>query len=187
MGGYHGVLREALLSYKERGRYPLARPLGDLLAGAVRGALVATGHPAGTPVLLVPVPDTAAAARQRYGDHMRRLARHAAGRLNRSGWPAAVAVPVTARPRPDSAHLGAAGRRASAAGAFVPRTGSLGRVIQAQRRGTVPIMVDDIVTTGATLAALSALLGGHGVRIAGAAVLAATRRHGAPRPGENYP
>jgi predicted amidophosphoribosyltransferase len=180
MGGYHGVLREVLLAYKERGRYPLARPLGDLLATAVRGTLLATGHPAGTPVLLVPVPDTARAARERYGDHMRRLARHAAGRLNRSGWPAGVAVPVTARPRPDSAHLDAAGRRAAAAGAFTPRTDMLNRVRQAQLRGTVAITVDDIVTTGATLAALTGLLEGHGIRVPAAAVLAATRRRGYP-------
>jgi predicted amidophosphoribosyltransferase len=176
MGGYDGVLREVLLSYKERGRYPLARLLGDLLAGAVRGALVGTGRPPGTPVLLIPVPDTAAAARERYGDHMRRIARHAADRLDRDGWPAGVAVPVAARPRPDSAHLDAVARSAAAAGAFVPRISTLRRVIHAQLRGTVTITVDDIVTTGATLAALAALLESHGVRVPAAAVLAATRR-----------
>jgi predicted amidophosphoribosyltransferase len=187
MGGYQGVLREVLLAYKERGRYPLARLLGDLLAGSVLGALAATGHRAGTPVLLVPVPDTPSAARERYGDHMRRLAGHAADRLNRSGWPAGVAVPVTARPRPDSAHLGAAGRLAASAGAFAPRTSALRRVIDAQRRGTVTITVDDIVTTGATLAALACLLDSHGIRVPAAAVLAATRRRSVPRLGEFSP
>src|SRR4051794_30715581 len=54
LGGYAGVLREVLIGYKDRGRYPLARPLGALLADVVAG----TGVPRSRPVLLVPVPDT---------------------------------------------------------------------------------------------------------------------------------
>jgi predicted amidophosphoribosyltransferase len=187
MGGYEGVLREVLLCYKERGRYPLARPLGDLLAGSVLGALAALRRPAGTPVLLVPVPDAPAAARERYGDHMRRLAVRTAGRLNRAGWPAGVAVPVAALPRPDSAHLGAAGRSAAAVGAFTARRRVLRDVTHAQARGAVLVAVDDIVTTGATLAALAGLLEAHGVRVPAAAVLAATRRRGSPQPGDFRP
>ena len=77
LGAYDGVLREVLLAYKERGRHVLARPLGDWLAAVVALGVRQAGYPAETPVLLVPVPDTAAAARDRYGDHMRRLARRA--------------------------------------------------------------------------------------------------------------
>src|SRR5581483_5811472 len=174
VGGYRGVLREVLLGYKERGRYPLARPLGDLLAAAVLGAL---DRPAGTPVLLVPVPDAPAAARERYGDHMRRLAVRAAATLDRAGWPAGVAVPVAARPRPDSAHLDAAARYAAAAGAFAVRPRVLERVRHAQRRGAVVITVDDILTTGATLAALASVLHAQGVPVPAAAVVAATQRY----------
>jgi predicted amidophosphoribosyltransferase len=183
MGGYDGVLRDALLAYKERGRYRLAEPLGDLLAGSALGALGVLRAPAGTPVLLVPVPDSAAVARERYGDHMRRLALRAAGRLERAGWPAGVAVPVTARPRADSAHLGTADRATVAANAFAARTRVLRRVAEAQRRGAVPVLLDDIVTTGATLAALAGLLTAHNVQAPAAAVLAATRRrHPAQQP-----
>jgi orotate phosphoribosyltransferase len=46
-------------------------------------------------------------------------------------------------------------------------------------RGT-PVVVDDIVTTGATLAAVTARLREANVQVAGAAVLAATRRRIAP-------
>lgn len=186
MGGYDGVLRETLLAYKERGRYRLAEPLGDLLAGSVLGALGVLRAPAGTPVLLVPVPDSAAAARERYGDHMRRLAHGARRRLARAGWPAGVAVPVTARPHVDSAHLGTADRAAAAAGAFAVRARVLRQVAEAQRRGAVPVLLDDIVTTGATLTALAGLLTAHGVRAPAAAVLAATRRRRPAPPATSF-
>src|SRR5215469_15478091 len=59
LGGYEGVLRELLLAYKERGRHTLARTLGDMLGAAVGAAVRSTGALSGTPLLLVPVPDTA--------------------------------------------------------------------------------------------------------------------------------
>jgi predicted amidophosphoribosyltransferase len=182
LGGYDGVLREVLLAYKERGRHVLARALGDWLAGAVATGIRQAGYPAGTPVLLVPVPDTAAAARERYGDHMRRLARRTAVRLNAAGWPAGIAAPVLTRPRPDSAHLDAASRAAEAARAFAPRPRELARMAAAVGRGAVVVPVDDILTTGGTLAALAAQLRAGGLPVPVAAVLAATRRRSGPVP-----
>ncbi|MFR9779261.1 ComF family protein [Micromonospora sp. MS34] len=168
LGPYAGALREGLLAYKERGRHGLARPLGALLAEVVA---VAAG-PAG-PVTLVPVPDTARAARARYGDHLDRLARHAAARLRAAGWPVRVLRPLRALPRPDSVALDSAGRAAAADAAF-----------RLRRSGAVPpagsvVLLDDIVTTGATLAAVSRVLHSAGMTPKGAAVLAATqkRRH----------
>lgn len=181
LGGYDGVLREVLLSYKERGRHVLARSLGEWLAGVVVYGVRQAGYPDGTPVLLVPVPDTAAAARDRYGDHMRRLARRAAVRLNATGWPAGIAAPVRTRPRPDSAHLDAAGRAAEAARAFVPRARELTRMADAAGRGALVVPVDDILTTGGTLAALAERLRAGGLSVPVAAVLAATRRRCGPR------
>ena len=81
LGAYDGVLREVLLAYKERGRHVLARSLGDWLATAIAAGVRQAGYPQETPVLLVPVPDTVAAARERYGDHMRRLARRAVDQM----------------------------------------------------------------------------------------------------------
>jgi len=101
LGAYDGVLREALLGYKERGRYPLAGPLGALLADMVAAAVPDRSRP----LLLVPVPDAPAAARERYGDHLRRLADRAARQLRSAGWSAAVAPVLAARPKADSAHL----------------------------------------------------------------------------------
>jgi predicted amidophosphoribosyltransferase len=172
LGAYGGALREVLLSYKERGRHGLARPLGLLLAEVVAEA--AGGVP--RPVLLIPVPDTGKAARQRHGDHLSRLARHTGARLRRAGWPVAVARPLHALPRPDSAALDSVAR-AAASSAFRLRAARLAALRQAAR-GRMVIVLDDIVTTGATLAAVARLLATAGVPVQAAALLAATvRRH----------
>jgi predicted amidophosphoribosyltransferase len=142
-----------------------------MLAEAVAAA--AGGTP--RPVLLVPVPATARAARERRGDHMRRLAVRAARRLRRAGWPVTVARAVEALPKPDAAGLDAAQRAAVASRSFRVRTRRLGRTrTQAEQRAV--ILVDDIVTTGSTLAAIATALAAHRIAVDGAAVLAATRR-----------
>jgi len=172
LGAYDGALREALLSYKERGRHGLSRPLGFLLAEVVAAA--AGGGP--RPVLLVPVPTTARAVRQRHGDHLHRLARHAAGRLRRAGWPVAVARPLRALPRPDSATLDSAGRSAAASSAFRLRRGQPSG-LRREALGRAGIVLDDIVTTGSTLAAVARLVAAAGgVPVTAAALLAATVR-----------
>lgn len=171
LGAYQGPLRQLILAYKERGRHDLARPLGWLLA-----AVVSAGQPRGARFVLVPVPATAAAARQRYGDHVGRLSGHAARALRSAGWPACVCRPLRAAPRPDSAGLDAPARtRVAARSLRVRRTGAV-----ALRRhcaaGARVVVVDDIVTTGATLVAVGDRLAALGVRVDGAAVLAATQR-----------
>jgi predicted amidophosphoribosyltransferase len=170
VGGYEGALRGALLAYKEKGRHRLAKPLGTLLATAVAGLVPRRG-----PVVLIPVPSTPAAARERNGDHMVRLAAHAVRRLREAGWDADLTRPLEALPRPDSASLTAVERAAAAESSLRIRTARLGFPRhRAPRAGTL-VVVDDIVTTGATLAAVTGRLKEAKLQVAGAAVLAATR------------
>lgn len=169
VGAYSGALRGALLAYKEKGRHRLARPLGTLLAGAV-----AALAPRGRPVLLVPVPSTAAARRERHGDHMARLTGHAVRRLRAAGFEAEMVRPLRALPRADSTSLDAAGRHAAAVNSLriIPRLGNPRRGDAI--RGTL-VITDDIVTTGATLAAAVHRLEEADMQVTGAAVLAATQ------------
>jgi len=183
LAAYDGALRSAILAFKERGRHDLAALLGDRLADVVDAGLGDGGSPVGgsspggpRPVLLVPVPDTAQAARNRHGDHMLRLARRAARTLCRRGRPAAVASPLRALPRPDSVELSAVDRAAAATTAFAVRPGRLPHVRAAVASGVTVVLVDDIMTTGATLCAAVDLLGRGSVPVPLIAVLASTRR-----------
>ncbi|WIM97383.1 phosphoribosyltransferase family protein [Actinoplanes oblitus] len=177
VGPYAGALRGVLLAYKEKGRHRLARPLGALLAGAV--AAVA---PRERPVLIIPVPSTRAARRERYGDHMSRLTGYAVARLRAAGWTAAAGQPLRALPKPDSTSLDAAARSTAAVNSLriIPaRIGVLRR--GGAMRGTL-VVADDIVTTGATLAAAVRRLEEADMQVTGAAVLAATQlRRSCPR------
>ena len=186
VGAYAGPLRGALLAYKERGRHRLARPLGALLAGSVAAAAVRGGGGPGVPLLLVPVPSTASAVRARHGDHMARLAAHAVRRLRENGWQADVHRPLRALPKPDATTLDAPGRLAAAESSLTIRRA---RIRVSRRRPTMRstlIVVDDIVTTGATLAAVTNRLTEANMQVTGAATLAATRlrRAGPARQGD---
>jgi predicted amidophosphoribosyltransferase len=149
-GAYAGPVRPAVLAFKERGRAELARPLGAALALAV--AAVTGAVPGRRPVVLVPVPSSAAALRARGRDHVRELSRRAAAELRAAGRPATVSRLLGRRGRVrDSAGLSAVERRANLAGTF-------------EVAGTVPpgvlvVLVDDVVSSGATLSEAAAVLG----------------------------
>jgi predicted amidophosphoribosyltransferase len=176
LGGYEGPLRGLVIAYKERGAYRLAKPLGTALGVVVESAAFATGREHGTPIVVVPVPATAAAIRERHGDHVIRLAGYAIRYLRAIGRPAVAAPALTARPKNDSSHLDATARAESAADAFRARPGRVRRIMAAQEAGAIVIVVDDILTTGATVAAVTRVLSAGGVRVDGAATIAATRR-----------
>jgi predicted amidophosphoribosyltransferase len=178
VGPYAGELRGSLLAYKERGRHRLARPLGSLLAPAV-----ARLAPKGAPVFLVPIPSTASAARERGGDHMTRLAAHAVRRLRAAGWQADLTHLLRALPKPDAASLSVAERAVAAESSLRIRSARIGKFSRRRSGKGTLVVVDDIVTTGATLAAATARLEEANVQVTGAAVLAATRLRRASREG----
>ncbi len=171
LGEYGGVLRELIIGFKDRGRHRLGRPLGGLLAEAVVAAV-----PPRVPVLLLYVPDTAAAARQRHGDHMRRLATLAAARLRDSGRFAAASRALTARPAvADSAGLTQIQRAELAQERFVVRQRGIARTRDLAGQAAV-VLADDIMTTVSTLASAAQVLAASGISVAACATLAATRR-----------
>ncbi|ONH32299.1 hypothetical protein BL253_05675 [Pseudofrankia asymbiotica] len=172
---YAGPAGSLVIAYKERGRLDLTGPLGGALARAVSAALAVTrpvGGPGGATVLLVPVPASRAALRQRGFDHVGRVAAAAARVATRAGtptWVAPLLRPV--RRTADQAGLGARERAVNVAGAFAARPAAAARVAAA--RGVDVVVVDDVATTGATLAEAVRALRQVGVPVLAAAVIAA--------------
>lgn len=161
LGRYDGARRRAVLQLKERGRTDLAAPLGRGLAHTLLH-LRAWGEIGDAPVL-VPAPTTAWAARRRGGDVVTAVCR-AAAHTAAPVCPMAVAPVLRSVGAADSVGLGAAARAANVRGTVRVR-GDVGA-------GTV-VLVDDVVTTGATLSESVAALARRGVRVSAALTLAA--------------
>jgi len=168
---YDGAVRAALIAYKERGRRELRRPLGSALARSVLAGVDAVD--AG-PVLLVPVPSRRRAIRQRGADTTKALALEAARALRRSGVDIrAVPALRLCRATSDSAGLTAAARAANVSGAMTAHIRD-----PLSHRAPVLVVVDDLLTTGATLAEAARALASAGHPVTAAAVVAATPRRG---------
>jgi predicted amidophosphoribosyltransferase len=164
---YAGPLREALVAFKDHGRWSLRTTLGSVLAVAVGGLLV--DLPAGPDeVTLVPVAGSPGSVRSRDGDHVRELAEVAARTLRRLGVDVRVrALLVPGRRRVDQVGLGRWERALNLQGSMRPTPAA------ARARGVV--LVDDLTTTGATLAEAARALRSAGCVPLGASVVAATR------------
>lgn len=151
---YEHVVRRVILALKEQNRTDAAAPLAAALSAAVQRA--AEPHPDAE---LVPVPTSRAAYRRRGYDPVAMLLRGAGRR------PARVLRVV----RRTSAQktLGVSERAANLRGALDAR----GRL-----EGRVFVLVDDILTTGATLDEAARALREAGGTVVGAATLAFTPR-----------
>lgn len=177
---YSGSVRGAILAAKERDRHELDRSLGLLLAGAVGVLLGSRGDSAGSasPIWLVPVPASPAAIRQRGRDHVSDWTRWAIRALRASGTPAHRVRALRRRSGGlDSVGLDAGQRVDNLDGAFIMRA------VSRPAPTTAIIIVDDIVTTGATIVAASTILArsldldmDQARQRLGAAVVGATQR-----------
>lgn len=166
LGTYRGALRTALLAYKERGRRELAGPFGAALAAMLRTLLP------GAELCLVPVPSRWTVAVRRGGQHVALLADRAAAALAGSGVATTVAPGLRMGPGVrDSVGLDRAGRQANLAGRVLVRPAGL------PPAGTRAVLVDDIVTSGATVAACTAALLHAGVGVQAIVALAALDGH----------
>jgi predicted amidophosphoribosyltransferase len=163
---YADQARAALLAHKERGVLPLAGPLGAALARSARAACAGRRPAPGGALGLVPVPSARASVARRGHDPVRRIALAAAGRLRAAGVPARVCPALRLRRRvADQAGLPAGPRRANVAGALAARPGEL-------PAGQPVLLVDDLVTTGASLAEAARAVRAAGGWVLGAAVVA---------------
>lgn len=157
--GYGGVARACLHALKYDGEQRLAAPLGELMAQRWRRAAIGGD-------VLVPVPVHAARRRERGFDQAELLARAAGAEL---GLPVVAALTRAARTRAQHA-LGRGARAANVGRVFaVPATRA--PVVH----GQWVVLVDDVVTTGATLAGCAAALLDAGARAVSALAVARER------------
>ena len=162
---YTGPCRAAIIAGKEHGR----RELPALLGHAMGEGLLRLNRLAVLPseIWLVPAPSKQSAARRRGGDPVRAMARSAARLLAGEGMATGVApCLVTAGSAGDSIGLDAAARAANLAGRviWVPSG--------APPAGAGAVIVDDVLTTGATTSAACRTLRSAGVRVDAVLVLA---------------
>lgn len=160
LGRYAGSRRRAIVAVKEHGRRDLAGPLSHALAGGVER--LAGWGVVSDPLVLVPAPTRRSAARRRGGDPVTRIAVACAAspRLR----PTVSVLPAlrTAGPVRDSVGLGTAARERNIAG----------RVRLTARPAGEVLLVDDVITTGATARESVRTLAAGGVRVAAVLVLA---------------
>lgn len=170
MGRYHGPLRHAVVEVKEHRRTDLVPVLGDVLARGLMRLAEWGQIGVAERLLLVPAPTRRMAARRRGGDPVAAIAAAAAQRLGPRV--ATARLLVTAAVARDSAGLSAGGRLANLEGAVnVDRTGLAALAASANDAAEV-LLVDDVLTTGATAAVAVEVLAGAGIAVAGTVVIA---------------
>ncbi|GAB3048349.1 ComF family protein [Sediminivirga luteola] len=185
---YGGAVRHAVLAYKNGGRHDLHALLSLVLAGVIARAAEDLheqhGLDLGRTVLIVPVPGSGRAVRERGTDLVRELAIRAAAEL-----PELRLEPVAllqAGRRRTQAGLGARERRANLHG-----TMRLRRAAASRLRGGTVLLIDDVVTTGATLAETGRVCRAAGAAVAGACTLAYRQERGSEAQqalaGETFP
>lgn len=183
---YDGPAGAVLVAHKDGGRLGLARALGDALSRSVEACVTQPGGAGnsastrGRPVLVMPVPSAPSAARRRGHDPMRRTAVRAVRRLRGRGH-AVQLVPALRQTRrvADQAGLGATERASNLRGAI-----GVAPWAAAVVAGRHVVVVDDVVTTGATLADAVRAVSACGGAVLGVATVAATRRRRLPPRGE---
>jgi ComF family protein len=155
VGAYGGALSGAIHRLKYEGRRDLARPLGDLLAGAAARLEVD---------VVIPVPLAPGRLVERGYNQAGLLAAQVAGRRGWRHWPVGLRRRVETGAQ---ARRGAEERGVALRGAFEPARSLAGCRV---------LLVDDVLTTGATLREAAGAIEQAGACVAAVAVVAVVER-----------
>lgn len=169
---YDGPVRAAVVAWKEEGRVDLTVVLAGALREVLEAALAGSApHTqallAGDPVALVPAPSARAGSRARGRRPVLEATRAA-----HPGGLVVEALDLVRRVR-DQAGLTATERARNLTGAVSVRRAAARRV-----QGVPCVLIDDVITTGATLQECARALVEAGSGPVVAATIAATERHG---------
>lgn len=167
---YEGAAKRVIIAHKEHGVLGLTPTLGSMLAMSI--AVLGDG-----PFAIVAIPPHRDSIRRRGIDTLGAIAERAAGELRAAGW-RAQCLPLLQRQADGGRHVGrsAQARRSAVRGTMaldlrVLRRGALGC---GERTGIV--VVDDVVTTGATVHEAIRTLRRAGFGVAGVAAVSGTQR-----------
>jgi predicted amidophosphoribosyltransferase len=171
-GVYADPLRAAVSAWKDVGRRDLEDVLVPLLAASIDGALAGVGWHDGV-VVVVPAPSSRRAVRERGDTPMAGLCGAAVAQLVGRPGPTMRVAPALSHVRrvEDQSGLGTTERRGNLAGAL-----SVIPLWQNVVRSRRCLLVDDVVTTGATFAEGARALRAAGAGAVVGASMAATQR-----------
>lgn len=190
-GVYRTELAQILLAYKNRGHTDLRPVLATVLAGTLHQLAEELNHVAGGLPVLVPVPSSAAARRRRgYEPVGSLLALLSTRGLLPAGFRRVQALWIPPRWELPSKRggrwrralaggqkgLGRSARRSNISNTMRCRASWADKLV-----GVQCVVVDDVLTTGATLAEATRALRAAGAEVVGAVVIAATSAPGRPR------
>jgi predicted amidophosphoribosyltransferase len=172
-----GAFRQAVVAWKDRGRADLTPLFAAALSRAAADVAATVDAPE---ACVVAVPSAGASRRRRGGNLVDALAGGVADGLRRGGLDAHARDVLRRRPGADQVGLGARARARNLAGRVRVRGHAAGLA------GVRVVLVDDVLTTGASLAACRDALERAGAGVVAAFTLASTPRPESQRFGDEH-